>query len=341
MSTLDLLMSIFSDSRRDQLDRKVAVALSQAYAPATMRTRLSQARRYLQFCTETASDPLPATVDTVCRYVVYLSENLAYSSIVCYLDGLRWLHVYFGLQPCLDATKVRLTLRGVKRQLGCGVHQKLPITPDILRKLCHVLDFSQVRDKCLWAMFLVAFFSFFRKSNLVPPSRSTFDPTRHLQRKDFCFYDWGLVIRVTWSKVIQFRNRVLLIPLSRIPGHVLCPVSAVLDYFAACPAPPESPAFVIPGGRNTLVTLTYPVFTSFLRHYLSRAGYEPSEFSSHSFRRGGASFCSAINTAPELIQLQGDWSSMAYLTYLARPLSQRYQLAAAMATAVSARGSSV
>lgn len=135
-------------------------------------------------------------------------------------------------------------------------------------------------------------------------------------------------------KVNQFRERTLLIPLVSIPSHALCPVQALREFFDTCPAPASSPAFVIPTAHG-LRSLSYGSFTKHLKD-LGLAGFNPDDYSGHSFRRGGATYASSLGISHELIQLQGDWASTAYLEYLERPLRQRYTLAAAVATQIAA-----
>lgn len=177
-----------------------------------------------------------------------------------------------------------------------------------------------------WAAFLLGFFSFFRKSNIIPPSHSQFSPNKHLSHSDFNFTTSALIVSVKWSKVLQFRERTLLIPLVSIPSHTLCPVQALREFFEMCPAPASSPAFVIPTATG-LRSLSYSSFTKHLKDLLRLAGFSPNNYSGHSFRRGGATYASSLGISHELIQRQGDEASTAYLEYLARPLRQRYTLA--------------
>ena len=260
---------------------------------------------------------------------------MKYSSIVNYLDGIRWLHVMLDYPPPpLSHCRVQLTLRGLKRLLSASVQRKLPITPSILLALRNVMDFSLPLHRALWAAFLLGFFSFFRKSNIIPPSHSQFSPNKHLSRSDFHFTTWGLIVSVKRSKVLQFRERTLLIPLVSIPSHALCPVQALREFFEMCPAPASSPAFVIPTATG-LHSLSYSSFTKHLKDLLRLAGFSPNNYSGHSFRRGGATYASSLGISHELIQLQGDWASTAYLEYLARPLRQRYTLAEQVATQIA------
>ena len=64
------------------------------------------------------------------------------------------------------------------------------------------------------------------------------------------------------------------------------------------------------------VIVTYHKFQAQLKKYISLIGLDPELFSSHSFRRGGATLAFQANVRSELIQLQGDWLSDAYKKYL-------------------------
>lgn len=83
-------------------------------------------------------------------------------------------------------------------------------------------------DRAFWAACLVGFFSFFRKSNLLVPSHMLFDPKRHICASDVQFTPDGAILTVRWSKVIQFRERVLHIPLPKIIDSPFCPSNALL-----------------------------------------------------------------------------------------------------------------
>ncbi|KAI8502735.1 hypothetical protein Bbelb_194370 [Branchiostoma belcheri] len=61
-----------------------------------------------------------------------------------------------------------------------------------------------------------------------------------------------------------------------------------------------------------------------------RAGLNPHLYSLHSGRRGGATFAFRAGVPVELIRLQGDWRSNAYLLYLKVPLRTRLELCTRM-----------
>ncbi|KAI8516382.1 hypothetical protein Bbelb_049630 [Branchiostoma belcheri] len=62
--------------------------------------------------------------------------------------------------------------------------------------------------------------------------------------------------------------------------------------------------------------MTQAVFDKALKCILVRAGLNPHLYSLHSGRRGGATFAFRAGVPVELIRLQGDWRSDAYLLYL-------------------------
>ena len=107
-----------------------------------------------------------------------------------------------GLENPVQCHYISSILRGTRRVLGQGVKSKLPITPRILADIFTMLDFSTSLDVVFWAVCLVAFFTFFRKSNLLAPSPACFDPERHLSRHHISFSEGGAVIQVNWSKTI-------------------------------------------------------------------------------------------------------------------------------------------
>ena len=80
--------------------------------------------------------------------------------------------------------------------------------------------------KLFGVFFLFAFLLFARMSNLVPNSKKEFKLGKFLRRENLYFQDNILLVIMRWSKTNQ---RVLKILLLRIPGSVLCPVTAYLQ----------------------------------------------------------------------------------------------------------------
>lgn len=312
----------------ESLDRDVQFFRNHTFATSTNNTYRTQRRVYFDFCAQLGISPVPLSQADLGRYIAFLSRKLVFSSIRQYLNIIRLLHLDAGLPNPLDNNwYISSILKGVKRVKGNTVTQKLPITIDILTGILTKLNLQLSLDRCFWAACLVAFFSFFRKSNLLIQSRTSFDPTRHLCVSDIEFTTQGVVLTVRWSKVIQFRERHLFIPLPHIPNSVFCPSSALLLLTLECPAAPTPAPLFRYKDQSATSALTQSAFTLKLRHCLTALGYPADKFTGHSFRRGGASFALQCGLPTDLIKLQGDWSSNAYERYLEPSFELRKQVA--------------
>ena len=298
-----------------------------AFATGTMSNLRTQWTSFIAFCLYFNLTFLPASVNTVCMYIQYLSRSFkSIQSVKNYLNGVRVLHLYAGFEfNMLQLFEVKILLKGLTRLKQHRVKRAAAITPDILLDLFHVMDLDDPLVYACWVAFLMAFFLMLRKSNLVPTSVRTFDLDKHLSRGNILIVDDGLLVNITWSKTNQFGARLLQVPIPSIPGSVLCPVSAYKRLVQLVPADSSLPAFTYKV-RPKLMTVTQYQFVNVLRSYLNKAGYHAESFSGHSFRRGGASFAFASGVPGELIKAHGDWASDAYLTYIDLSLFSRWQV---------------
>ena len=152
------------------------------------------------------------------------------------------MHLEAGYaNPFSNTWVIDSLLKGTNRILGASTRQTLPITPSILFSISSLLNLSSSFDIIFWAACLVTF-SFFRKSNLLVTSLPTFNPSLHLCRKDVSFSADGAVLAVRWSKTIQYRQRVLSVPLPRIPSSPLAP-RLLSSLRFACPLPQQMVLF--------------------------------------------------------------------------------------------------
>lgn len=261
----------------------------QAYAFSTKTTYKSQLRAYLIFCVYYGYQPLPTSTITLSRYAAFLARSLSVSSIPAYLNIVRILHLEHGLEdPTKNNFHLATTLRGIRRSKGHTVSQKKPMTPDMLLAIKEHLNLTDPAHANFWAVCLVGFFGLLRKANMLLKGIAKFNPLKNLRRGDIVFYpDWVVIIN-RWSKTIQFSQRLLTIPLPRIPGHPLCPYAALQTAFSLVPAPLSGPAFVLPAPSSSgLMPLTYAKFDNLLKSVALTAGLDPTRISGHSLRAGG------------------------------------------------------
>ncbi len=276
------------------------------------------------FCLYFGFNIIPASASTLSLYIQFLARSFkSVQSIQNYLSGVKLMHVLANL-PCpqFDMVELKLALKGLKRVKLHTPKQALPITPDILIQIRYALDITLPIQAAFWALCLLAFFTMSRKSNLVPLTPSSFDKDKQLCRRDITIDNDCLLIRIKWSKTNQFASRTLYIPLLAMPDSVLCPVAAYKNMIALIPGQGVKPAFmIIKNGK--FEPFIYKQFQSMIKTSIANIGLQPQCYSSHSFRRGGATTAFRANVPPELIQLQGDWASDAYKRYLHYNLKDR------------------
>lgn len=287
------------------------------------------------FCIYFKVNPLPATAKVLTWFAQFLARSMqTVDSIRNYISGVKLLHLFLGL-PCeaFSCFEVKLALKGLARLKPHRARQPMPITPKILLKMYQFLDMNSHIDIMWWALFTLTFFLMARKSNMVPVTPGEFDGKKQLTGRDILIGKKVVMIHLKWSKTNQFGQRSLLIPLVSIPGSPLCPVTAVKKLRQVYPTGNSEPIFILPKGQGNYPVI-YKEMTDKLRSLLGLAGFNPKEYSSHSFRRGSATFAFAAGVPPSLIQLQGDWVSDSYLRYLEFKVRQRAMVGRQMRFAI-------
>ena len=171
-----------------------------------------------------------------------------------------------------------------------------------------------------WAICLIDFYSYFRKSNLLIPSLEKFDSNKHLRNTHLLIFNWGIIVVVRWSKVIQFKQRTLYVPIPKIENSLLCPLQAYSHAMELAPRTQLSESAFITYINDKVSPFTYAKFATKLRNTLNNAGINPENYSGHSFRREGATFSMRAGVLFPLIKCQGDWAIDAFERYLATTL---------------------
>ena len=196
---------------------------------------------------------------------------------------------------------------------GCSINQKLPITLAILYEIRARLNITKPRDLLFLTACLLAFFSLLRKSSLLPASPGQFSPIRHPCRGDLTLSSRGLALRVKYSKTLQFRERIHLVPLPYLQGHpLLCWQPRQLSSVF--------PLLTLPSGQ----LFTQATFHARLRAILQSCGLDANSYTGHSFGRGAATTMFQAGLSGEIIQFLGDWKSDAYKLYLTVDLNSKF-----------------
>jgi hypothetical protein len=181
-------------------------------------------------------------------------------------------------------------------------------------------------------LYLVAFYSMLRASNLLPASHAEADPDRQLTWSRIRRFTGGAVFRIVQAKNLQFSEHVHEVSLPEKKGSMFCPISALahlaklrggqfcgLDDFV----------FMASHNGQWTTLLKAPVVKLF-RLQLGRMGLDPSKYGFHSFRRGAIQAAVRCQPSLELVRLQSGHTSSAVHVYTAMPGAARMVTGAKM-----------
>jgi len=147
--------------------KETLIRIEGAYAPATIRAYKSNFVKFIHFCEELKTDPLPADSVDIASFIASLTKSgLKSSSIRIAVATISSIHKLNQFTDPTQHTNVKIELRRMHRTLGRYSNQAFGITAPILEKMLGATDYSLrgVRDR---ALLLLAYDSMCRRSELV------------------------------------------------------------------------------------------------------------------------------------------------------------------------------
>ena len=301
--------------------------LYNAISESTRRTYNSGVNKFLNFCGTFGYVVCPANESTLLKFIAFMNESLALSTVKTYLSAIRFLHLYLGFDnPFPQFPRIALVMKGLKRSAS-PPRKRLPVTPNLLLAILQFLDFKKYEDSMFWAATLVAFFGFLRVSEFTVGG--SFDPTIHLALRDIRFDapvdPEAISIWLKASKTDPFREGCSVEV--GATNDQLCPVVALMQYMWMRGGA-EGPMFVHKGGRP----LSRGWFQGRLQNLLSRAGVS-GDYTSHSLRIGAATSAAVLGVPDYMIKTMGRWASDAYKVYIRTPRSAWARTSASLSKA--------
>lgn len=304
-----------------KLDEQLDLILRSAWAESTLRTRNSQWKIYLQFCSSNHLTPIPADVQTVARFMVHQARTCVYSTCNNYLSAVITLHRFFGFErPFRDYFVINMVLKGLGRHLGKEVNRKIGLSATQLCEIYKLLDLSDINVITKWAALMLSFRSLLRKSNIVQTVSGKMDMV--ISRSDVDFTNEGIILNVRKTKTVQRKEYVLQVPVHRLTNRKLCAASMLTTHLVRTEHIKEGPLFfVLKAG--VWKPLLYAELLSFVKYCVSLIGLSPADAGLHSMRRSGAAFLHSIGVSLVDIMNPGDWRSLAALAYLVSPIERK------------------
>jgi len=321
-----------SDTEKEQLSWLSGHCIAQS----TWRTYDTASRLFKWFCTEKNIPPtLPASADTITRFVLWLSfnRNVSHATISVYLAGLRQLHLQHGTDcPALRSEFIKMLLRGKKNSetrsdsSGCG-RARRPATVETMDKLKAALrdsPWDTYSKRLIWTVCTILFFGALRSGEILCLTPAKFDPR-------FCACGEDIILAVnknTGAKKLVLTVKVpkeeksgadATVEIFQANSAHLCAVTSWEKWLALSP-PLErgQPIF----RRQDGSPFTQSDLNNALRNLLPGQG-----ISSHSFRIGAATEMGKRGFADEDIKLAGRWNSGAFNGYVRMGKSRRSAVA--------------
>ena len=264
-------------------------------------------------------------------FATHLAKRIKPQSIQVYLAAIRSLHVANGYpNPLQPGLKLKQTLRGIERKHFKPPKQKLPLTFDILCEIRPFINYASFNDLAYWTAMTTAHFLMLRASEFTLRKGELFDPTIHLTAADVQFHTSPqgkeyLSFRIKKSKTDQRKQGITLY--TAHTGHKVCAVCAMKTYLSLRSPKTNISLFHLanhsPVSREELL--------AFISHLLILIGINPSQYSGHSFRIGGATSASLAGLTDYEIKLLGRWNSDCYKRYIRSPLNLFLEIPAKLA----------
>lgn len=308
------------------MDELVDKFFRKGLADTTHKTYGSGQKKFLEFCKAGGLQAVPASETVLCGFVSHVAEaGLRHRTIKVYLSAIRFLHIAEGEGDPFQRPHHRLqyVLQGIKRteaEKGIERRERLPISPDILRKLKMVWEADRPPGTTmLWAACCLGFFGFLRSGEMTAPASNHYDPSCHLTRADIAVdkpqCPEVMRVKIKQSKTDPFRQGIELF-IGKTSSDI-CPVKAMLNYLVER-GPSKGPLFIFPDGTY----LTRQRLVVAVRQALEKAGLDAAKYSGHSFRIGAATTAAKRGMEDSVIKTLGRWRSLAYLEYIRIPREQ-------------------
>ena len=310
-----------------QLDLEVAATKGESIRETTKRNLLTQLNVYEKFCNRYLLSYFPCDNTQLCRFGQHLVKTFqSPDAIGNYLSGVRTILALIGLEvPDIKDKQMQMFTTGLKRTMQHAVKQAAPITPQILLRMSRVVNYRDGIETIAWTATLLGFYMFLRKSNLVPDTMDKFDTLHQFSRENVNLLglEQAMMFEITWSKTIQFRQKILRVPVLPADNKAICPVYWVYRMLAENPGEASDPLFLINTPLGKLCLSANQLILR-LRKWLKLIGEEESSYTLHSLRRGGATFAYQSNMEGHMIKLLGDWASDCYKRYIDISIDQRF-----------------
>lgn len=252
---------------------RVEAYIRASRAANTLRGYRADWAHFTAWCDTAGIPSLPASPETVCSYLSILADSgLKAGSIQRRVSAIGAMHTAAGFDSPTSHAAVRLTLAGIRRQIGTHQQGKAALlTVDLAAMVAHIpAGVKGLRDR---ALVLFGFAGGLRRSELVG-----------LNVEDLEFGADGVKVTIQRSKTDQ-EGAGQVVGIAR--GTNLCPVAALAAWLQASGIT-AGPVFrsVDRHGNIAPERLGDRAVALVVKEYVTAAGLDAAKYAGHSLRAG-------------------------------------------------------
>ena len=285
-----------------QLAKVLPSVLLQDKAPKTVNSYLRAFGAWKCWAEQCRVSVLPVEPAVFSLYLVKLiQENKSVSTINSALYRVSWVQKKVGQPQVAENPFVTQVAVAARRILARPPERKKPLTADQVMRIISRLERGSLADVQVAVIFAMGFFGFLR-----------WDDLSNLAVDNLLFADSHVALFLLQRKNDQFREGSwVFIARSEVAP---CPV-AVLEKFLKMGSHSKGSRLfrrIQSTRRGQMLKeapMSYSRASELVKKELKSEGLDPSLYSLHSLRSGGASSAAALEIPDRLFQRQGGWRS--------------------------------
>ena len=256
-----------------QMDR-VNEYIADSVSSNTKRGYASDYRKYAAWCDSVGLQALPAAASTIAAYMSYMADSGKKASTIDRAKAaIRMAHETAGAADPTNDRHVKLTLKGIRRNIGTAKTKKMPVLGNDIKAMINAMPDSiiGIRDK---AIILIGFAGAFRRSELAGITLDNIEETSE-----------GVKIYLSKSKTDQ-EGQGRYVGIKRGYNPITCPVRALYTWIEE--AGITSGAIFRSINRHGQVdgTISPQSVALIVKRAAVAAGLDPAKYSGHSLRAG-------------------------------------------------------
>lgn len=316
------------------LSNTVALALGGLETSSQISYGVGQ-RRLLRYAKDHGlrlSQLLPIRRSVLLGFAAWLfsdPKKLQHKTIKSYLCHVRHLSDTLGLDnsafSCPRLRKLMYAIRKARRSRRRAT--RLPITIALLVKFAMLLHDDNHTATLVLAALTTGVYGLMRSGELAIKTRhDQMEPENLLTRSSVTWEERKFTIHLAVSKTDPFREGTDITIYAN--GSSTCPYAALRRLWENVPLTfPLAPLFQHENGKP----LRYHELNAAIKNLAAATGLDPSSFSGHSMRIGGATSLAMRGYSQNVIQALGRWKSLSVQLYTRLTGGMREQVANALA----------